>query len=106
MDRPVPPPPKSSTQAVEPRRPGLKAARPRVYEQRLISSAILRAWCQRRRVSVRDFADALKVSERVARQKLSGEIPFGMDELQALPVNDGLEILNATISALIQRRSA
>ena len=39
-DRRIPPPPGSSTQAV-PRRPGLKAARPRVYEERLISAATM-----------------------------------------------------------------
>ncbi len=102
MAAPVPPPPPSGPSL---RRPGLQAARPRVYDERLVSSATLRAWAARRRVSVRDFADALKVSERVARQKLSGEIPFGMDELQTLPIRDALEILDDMRSTLLLRRA-
>jgi hypothetical protein len=76
-----------------------------VYEERLVSSATLRAWAARRRVSVRDFADILGVSVRVAQQKLCGESPFGMDELQALPTRDGLEILDDMRSTLLLRRA-
>lgn len=103
MAAPVPPPPPSGPSL---RRPGLQAARPRVYDERLVSSATLRAWCLRRRVSVRDLADILKVSPRVAQQKLSGEVPFGVDELQALPTKDALELLDDVRSTLLLRRSA
>lgn len=102
MAAPIPPPPPSGPTL---RRPGLQAARPRVYEERVASSADLRAWAARRRVSVRDLADILGVSVRVAQQKLSGEVPLGVDEIRALPIKDALELFDEMRLAVLQRRA-
>lgn len=105
MDRPVPPPPRSSTQAVEPRRPGLRATSPARLEQSLAARDVLRGLVARRHISVRELAECWGVSARVAQQKLTGEAPLHVGEAFALPHRIALELVGDARSVVLMRRA-
>lgn len=71
----------------------------------LVARDILRAFVARRRITERELVECWHVSQRVVRDKLSGEAPLHLGEVLALPHRLSLELLDEVRLVALARSS-
>lgn len=89
-----------------PRRPGL--AKSGTLPRRIRAAAVVRHWCNRHRVTEREFAGVVDVNKRTADEMLDASRPIPLDTLfsDELTERHALDLLDELRLAILSRRSA